>query len=58
MFASRRSLVSRVRLRKIWRDLPLLEKREIEQITNYFFAHQLAIDDEDRRERIRTVRLI
>jgi len=27
-----------------------LEKREIEQITNYFFAHQLAIDDEDRRE--------
>jgi hypothetical protein len=38
--------------------LPLLEKREIEQITNYFFAHQLAIDDEDRRERIRTVRLI
>jgi hypothetical protein len=27
-----------------------LEKREIEQITNYFFAHQLAIDDDDRRE--------
>jgi hypothetical protein len=27
-----------------------LEKREIEQITNYFFAHQLAMDDEDRRE--------
>jgi hypothetical protein len=27
-----------------------LEKRGIEQITNYFFAHQLAIDDEDRRE--------
>jgi integrase len=27
-----------------------LEKREIEQITNYFFAYQLAIDDEDRRE--------
>jgi hypothetical protein len=27
-----------------------LEKREIEQITNYFFAHQLAIDDEDRHE--------
>ena len=27
-----------------------LGKREIEQITNYFFAHQLAIDDEDRRE--------
>jgi integrase len=27
-----------------------LEKREIEQITNYFFAHQLAIDDENRRE--------
>jgi integrase len=27
-----------------------LEKREIEQITKYFFAHQLAIDDEDRRE--------
>ncbi len=27
-----------------------LEKREIDQITNYFFAHQLAIDDEDRRE--------
>jgi integrase len=27
-----------------------LEKREIEQITSYFFAHQLAIDDEDRRE--------
>jgi integrase len=29
---------------------PTLEKREIEQITNYFFARQLAIDDEDRRE--------
>src|SRR5260370_20886305 len=29
---------------------PTLEKREIEQITNYFFAHQLAIDDEDQRE--------
>jgi integrase len=27
-----------------------LEKREIEQITNYFFAHQLGIDDEDWRE--------
>jgi hypothetical protein len=27
-----------------------LEKREIDQITNYFFAQQLAIDDEDRRE--------
>ena len=27
-----------------------LEKREIEQIANYFFAHQLAIDDQDRRE--------
>ncbi len=27
-----------------------LEKREIDQIANYFFAHQLAIDDEDRRE--------
>jgi hypothetical protein len=27
-----------------------LEKREIEQITNYFYAHQLAGDDEDRRE--------
>jgi integrase len=27
-----------------------LENREIEQITNYFFAYQLAIDDEDRRE--------
>jgi integrase len=27
-----------------------LEKREIERITNYFFADQLAIDDEDRRE--------
>jgi hypothetical protein len=27
-----------------------LEKREINQITNDFFAHQLAIDDEDRRE--------
>jgi hypothetical protein len=27
-----------------------LKKREIERITNYFFAHQLAIDDEDRRE--------
>jgi hypothetical protein len=26
------------------------EKREIEQITDHFFAHQLAIDDEDRRE--------
>jgi hypothetical protein len=27
-----------------------LEKREIDQITNYFFAYQLAADDEDRRE--------
>jgi integrase len=27
-----------------------LEQREIEQITNYFFAHQLAIDDENRRD--------
>jgi hypothetical protein len=27
-----------------------LEKREIEQITNYFYADQLAGDDEDRRE--------
>src|SRR5262245_44430622 len=27
-----------------------LAKREIEQITNYFFAQQLAADDEDRRE--------
>src|SRR5262249_52762214 len=27
-----------------------LEKREIEQITEYFFAHQLAMDDGDRRE--------
>jgi integrase len=27
-----------------------LEKREIELITNYFYAHQLAADDEDRRE--------
>src|SRR5215471_12159536 len=32
-----------------------LEKREIEQITNYFFAHQLAADDEDRRDRFRTL---
>jgi hypothetical protein len=27
-----------------------LAKRELEQIANYFFVHQLAIDDEDRRE--------
>jgi len=27
-----------------------LQKREIDQIANYFFAHQLAVDDEDRRE--------
>ncbi len=27
-----------------------LEKREIDQIVDYFFAHQLAMDDEDRRE--------
>jgi integrase len=27
-----------------------LDSREIEQISNYFFAHQLAIDDDDRRE--------
>ena len=27
-----------------------LEKREIDQIANYFFAHQLAVDDEDRGE--------
>jgi hypothetical protein len=27
-----------------------LEKCEIELITNYFYAHQLAADDEDRRE--------
>ncbi len=26
-----------------------LEKREIDQIASYFFAHQLAADDEDRR---------
>jgi hypothetical protein len=27
-----------------------LQKREIEQIASFFFAHQLAADDEDRRE--------
>jgi hypothetical protein len=27
-----------------------LQRREIEQIANYFYAHQLAADDVDRRE--------